>query len=161
MVRNLRAFERKMNVSIPQAVDRHLRQQMAVGADKVVATAEAFVSERYGDLKNSIGWVWGTNIPKGAIAIGSVTSGGDDDLLITIFAGNDDAFYARWVEFGTKPHSLSGGSDSSRGKKQDGGAQHPGASAHPFFFPAYRLNKRSIKSGMTRAIKKGLKEGSR
>lgn len=137
MVKGLRALERKMNFTVPQAVKRNLKQQMAVAADKIVATAEAFVPEKTGDLKNSIGWVWGTDIPDGAISIGSILPGGDADLIITIFSGNTDAFYARLVEFGTQA-----------------------AAAHPYFFPAYRLNKRATRARISRAIKKGLKEGS-
>ena len=138
MVQGLKSLERKLNVKIPMAVERHLKQALAVVADKIVATAESFVPENSGDLKNSIGWVWGADIPDGAISLGSVSSGGRDELVITVFAGNSDAFYARWVEFGT---SIAG--------------------ASPFFYPAYRLSARSGKARISRAIKKGLKEGSR
>tara|TARA_R110002012_G_scaffold101777_4_gene241147 strand:- start:1426 stop:1839 length:414 start_codon:yes stop_codon:yes gene_type:complete len=137
MVQGLKSLERKLNREIPRAVKKNLRTALAVFADKVVATAEGLVPERTGELKNSIGWVWGDKAPKGSISLGQV-KGGDPDLTITVFAGNSEAFQARWVEFGTKL-----------------------ASAHPYFFPAYRLQRRAGKSRITRAIKKGLKEGAR
>ena len=138
MVEGLSSLTRKMNYTIPNRVKANVRVALQIYAEKVVDSAEAFVSERTGGLKNSIGWVWGNEAPKGSISLGGVRSGSDPDLTITIFAGNADAYYARWVEFGTKIQS-----------------------AHPYFFPAFRLNKRAGKARVTRAIRKGLKEGSR
>ena len=162
MVKNLKSLERKLRLKIPRAVERQLRQQMAVAADRIVQTAQGLVPQRHGDLKNSIGWVWGNDAPKGSISLGSLfgSGSGDSDLVITIFAGDDEAFYARWVEFGTQPHSTTSGADISRNKRQSNRV-HGGTPPQPFFFPAYRLNRRSAKSRISRAIKKGLAEGSR
>jgi len=82
-----------------------------------------------------------------------------DDMRITIFAGDDKAFYARWAEFGTAPHSLAKGADrSSRRRRNLPGRQHPGARAHPFFYPAYRANRKKLKSRVSRAITKAAKK---
>ena len=55
-------------------------------------------------------------------------------MTITIYAGDDKAFYARFVEFGTVKMK-----------------------AIPFFFPAYRTNKKRAKSRVRRAHTKAAK----
>lgn len=141
MVKGLKSLDRKLTRTIPQAVRKHTRSAMAVWADKFVASAEAFVPEDQGDLFASIGWVWGTEIPDGAVSVGTI-QGDSSEFVITVFAGktneSGEAFYARWVEFGTKDNP-----------------------PQPFFFPAYRLHRRAGKARVTRAIRRGLKEGSR
>lgn len=52
-----------------------------------------------------------------------------------VSAGARDAPYAAWVEFGTSKNA-----------------------ANPFFWPAYRLMKRRMKSRMSRAAKKAVQE---
>lgn len=126
-----------MTRKIPQRVRHHLKQTMAQYAGKVVDSMEAFVPEDSGDLKNSIGWTWGA-APKGSLVLGAISGSNKSDLVITIFAGDEEAYYARWVEFGT-----------------------PKIPASPFFFVSWRLNKRRVKAAMRRAVRKGLKEGSR
>lgn len=63
-----------------------------------------------GALKDSIGWTWGAP-PKGSMTLGQVkrSSAGalarsalGKRLTITVNAGNEEAFWARWVAFGTK-----------------------------------------------------------
>ena len=137
MVEGLARLNAKMTRKIPQRVRYHLKQTMAQYAGKVVDSMEAFVPEGSGDLKNSIGWTWG-DAPKGSLALGSISAAKDSDLTITIFAGDEVAYYARWVEFGT-----------------------PKTPASPFFFVSWRLNKRRVKAALRRAVKKGLKEGMR
>jgi len=110
-----------------------IKSAMAVSADKVVAQMESFAPERSGDLVGSIGWVWGSDTPKGSFSLGTL-SGKNENELITIFAGNKDAFYARFQEFGTI-----------------------GMSANPFFFISWRLQKRGVRARMSRAVKKAVK----
>jgi HK97 gp10 family phage protein len=60
---------------------------------------------------------------------------GDNELSIEVVAGEGDAFYARFVEFGTVK-----------------------APARPFFFPPYRLLKKRMKTRTRSAISKSVKE---
>lgn len=138
MVKGLTSLSRKMNQTIPRAVRRKLRSALAVSADQVVAAMEAFAPELSGDLINSIGWVWGSDVPAGSFSIGTVGAKSDPDLTITIFAGDEEAYYARWQEFGTV-----------------------NMRANPFFFPAYRLKKRGTNTRIRKAIRQGLEEGVR
>lgn len=59
---------------------------------------------------------------------------GEHELQIVVTAGGGDAFYAPHVEHGTVQ-----------------------AHAQPFFFPAYRLNKKQIQNRIKRAVNKAIK----
>nr|WP_176024864.1 HK97-gp10 family putative phage morphogenesis protein [Brucella pseudintermedia] len=112
-----------------------IRRAMETSADEIVALAKNLVPVDKGDLKDSIGWTWG-KAPKGAMTLGKVQSDGvDSEFTITIYAGSSEAYYARWVEFGT----------------QKMGAQ-------PYFYPSYRALRRRSKSRVTRAVTKAIKK---
>jgi HK97 gp10 family phage protein len=57
--------------------------------------------------------------------------------------------YAVAVEFGTKPHKAGG---------KFAGAEHPGQAAQPFFYPSYRLMKRSARARAGAALRKAAAE---
>ncbi len=136
MVEGLNQLSLKLKRVIPNAVEGELRRELAKHAEKIVATAKSLAPFKSGDLKDSIGWVFGTQIPDGAFALGEVR-GGNSSLVVTIYAGSEDAFYVFFQEFGTRERS-----------------------ANPFFFPAYRLHRRAARTGMTKAIKRGLQKGA-
>lgn len=159
MVDGLDRLRTKLTRKIPDRVRHHMKQSMAQYAGKVVASMESFAPEKSGALMNSIGWTWG-DAPKGSLTVATL-NGNNSDLKITIYAGDEEAFYARFVEFGTQAHSLATNASVSRGKRQGQGGMHPGAEAHPFFYVGWRLNKRRTKAAMRRAVKKGLLEGSK
>jgi len=71
-----------------------------------------------------------------------------DDIRLTIYAGDDEAFYARWIEFGTAPHEIGG---------LYAGTMHPGTPAQPYFFPGYRALRKRARSRIARAINKAAK----
>lgn len=121
-----------------------VRPAMEQVAQGVVEIMKRQVPVDSGDLRDSIGWAWGAG-PKGSISVASVNG-------LTIFAGNETAFYARWVEFGTAPHEQ-GGSHP--------GTQHPGTSAQPFFFPSWRASKKSVKAALRKAIKEAVRDAVR
>lgn len=133
----LRSLSRKMNVTIPKAAKRQVRYALAISANQIVDAMEAFAPELSGDLINSIGWVWGRDAPEGSISVGTVSTG-DPDLVITIFAGDSEAYYARWQEFGTV-----------------------NMAPNPYFFPAYRIKKRGTRTRITRALRDGIRQGAR
>lgn len=112
-----------------------IRRAMETSADEIVALAKNLVPVDKGDLKDSIGWTWG-KAPKGAMTLGTVqTNEVDSGFTITIFAGNSEAYYARWVEFGTQKMA-----------------------AQPYFYPSYRALRRRSKSRVTRAVTKAIKK---
>lgn len=113
------------------------------------------------ELARSVGFSQGA-APGGAIlgggALGPIAARkADAGLLFTVHAGDADAFWARWTEFGTAPHSVALGAKRKSGKYQDRGPFHPGAKASPFFWPTIRsrarLNKRRLQTAGRQAAR--------
>lgn len=152
MVKGISDLNKKA-AAIPKRIEKAARGAMEAGADELVAMMKRLVPTDTGDLRDSIGWTWG-NAPKGAKVI---TQSPPDErgLRITVYAGNDKAFYASWVEFGVAPHNVSrgGGNKSFKGDARP----HPGSRANPFFFPSYRALRKRIKSRIKRETGKAIK----
>jgi HK97 gp10 family phage protein len=154
----LKELQRKLAL-MPKVAKIRIRQAMEAGADEIVALAKNLVPVHHGELKKSIAWTWG-KAPKGSMTLATV-SAIESDLTLTIYAGDDKAFYARWVEFGTAAHNVAKGGGTVGGKKQlerGGGVSHSGSAAHPYFYVSYRALKKRVKSRITRAINKAAKE---
>lgn len=166
-IEGLPALERKLRL-LPGRVIAEIRTAMEKSAEQICDMMRRLVPVGdSGALQASIGWTWG-DAPKGSVTLGTVapsakpTTAGRVIGSITIYAGGKtalgDAFYARFVEFGTRPHSVAQNASVDRNKRQGEGIFHPGATAQPFFFPAYRANAKRVKTNMTRAMNKGLKQ---
>jgi hypothetical protein len=141
-----------------EAVEIAIRRSMEEAAEDLVQFMKQLAPVKEGDLRKSIGWTWG-DAPEGSVSVDTVTSSG---VQITIYAGRglDFPARARWVEFGTAPHSVAKGGGTAAGKAlfaAGGGKPHPGAKAHPYFYPAYRAKKAGIIRRMRREIKAELK----
>lgn len=134
MVLGLDRLRRKLTRTIPSSVRSRTREAMARSAREIVDMMEALAPHDTGTLKGSIGWTWG-QAPSGSIVVAQ-SDGGDTDMRITIYAGDQDAFYARFIEFGTM-----------------------NMRPHPFFYPSWRANRvrarRRINTAMRRAIRQG------
>jgi HK97 gp10 family phage protein len=115
--------------ALPDAIKAQIAAALEAGAQEIVRLAQSLVPIDQGDLRKSIGYTFGA-APKGSVVLAQ-SSGEQSDLRITIYAGDSDAFYARWIDFGTQKMR-----------------------ARPFFFPAYRANKRRVRSRITRAVNK-------
>lgn len=138
---------RKM-AAMPAAVRSAIKQALAQGADEMTDEMRRLAPKKTGKLRDSIAQTWGG----GKVAHASLSSGaegGDPDLTVIISAGNSAVRYAHLVEFGTAPH-LNGG--------QFEGSQHPGTAPEAFFFPAYRATRRRMKSRISRATTKAVRE---
>lgn len=126
-------------VRLKRQTEAEVLPAMAAAADKVVAMMKRLAPVDDGDLRDSIGWTFG-DAPEGSIRVATVKQGA---LRVTIYAGNEKAFHARFVEFGTGPHAQGG---------QFAGTEHPGMPAQPFFFVSYRAMKKEIKAMIRRAV---------
>lgn len=91
-----------------------LAKELDRSADDIVSVAKSFVPVDHGDLRASIR-----------------KETGKHELSRKVIAGDANAPYARFVEFG-----------------------HSDAKPRPFFFPAYRALRRSIVNRMGRAYRK-------
>lgn len=149
---------------VPDVAREAAAAEMEVCAQEIVDAMKASVPVKSGKLRDSINWTWG-DVPAGSFVIAEIRSGknkGDQyaTLRIKIYAGNKDAFYARFVEFGTAAHSVARGADRERAKLQDVGRQHPGTPAQPFFFSAYKQfgGKAEFRRRVRNAVKARIKQ---
>jgi HK97 gp10 family phage protein len=117
--------------AMPAKVRAEGRAAMEKGAEEIVTMAKRLAPVEYGHLRDSIGWNWSDK--EGSVQTNlSVPTGND---RIVIYAGDDRAFYAPFLEFGTV-----------KMRKRS------------FFFPAYRALKKRTKDRITRATRKALKD---
>ena len=152
MVEGVAEFRRRMR-SVAQKVREPLRAELEKIAADIVRQMRSVVARQSGALAASIDYTF-DKPPKGSIRIATV-GGGKDSLIVTIYAGGKtaagDAFYARFVEFGTKPHTIPvPGSDGP-------GVRHPGAAAQPFFFPVFRANKKNVRARIRIVLRRAIK----
>jgi HK97 gp10 family phage protein len=139
---------RKM-AAMPPAVRSAIKQALAQGADEITDDMKRLAPKRTGKLRGSIRQTWGGGKVRYSSLAGTAGEAGDPDLSVRISAGDSGVRYAHLVEFGTAPH-LNGGLFA--------GSRHPGTSPQPFFFPAYRANRRRVKSRISRATTKVVKQ---
>lgn len=126
---------------LPKVAKDLIRQEMAKAADDIVRMMRSLVPVDSAALQNSIGWTWGA-APKGSLVVATLKGAGvGGDLTITIYAGSrdktrgaDDAYYVRWVEFGTSKMA-----------------------AQPFFFVSWRAGRRGARRRVSNAVRKGAK----
>lgn len=159
-VQNLHRLKQRI-AALPEETRKEIQSALLKSGNEIADAARRFVPKRSGALRDSIGVTLGDHAPENANVRGVSAGGGGHDLAVTIHAGNAKAFYAAWVEFGTKPHSVARGGGTKGGQKKaraGGGIPHPGAAPSPFFFPAYRLNKKRAKSRIARAIGKAARK---
>lgn len=145
-IQGLDRLTRKL-ARLPQVAKQMIRQTMEAKANEIVSTMKNLVPVDDGTLRDSIGWTWG-KAPKGSLTLASVQATGESGMTLTIYAGNKEAFYARWVEFGTARHENGG---------LFAGSIHPGTTAQPFFFVSWRANKRRT----VRAIRKASRDSAK
>lgn len=130
---------------VPEVARAAAQKAMEEAAQEIVDAMRAAVPVDSGALRDSIGWTWG-DVPAGSFTITEIRSGknkGDQyaTLRIKIYAGDKKAFYARFVEFGTKT----------------------GMVAQPFFFPTWKAKKgdfkRSVREAVRAAVRKEFGDG--
>ena len=127
---------------IPDTAREAAAAAMEECAAEIVAEMKLLVPVDSGDLRDSIGWTWG-DIPAGSFMIDEIRSGKNAGqqyatLRIKIYAGSREAFYARFIEFGTKT----------------------GVRAQPFFYVTYKKwgGKAKFRARVRAAIRKRIKE---
>jgi HK97 gp10 family phage protein len=126
--------------ALPDAVQAKVRDSLAKSAVEISRAQKRLAPVEDGDLRASLTWRWATG-EKIKYAFGS-SAKGTFGVLVT--AGNTKVRYAHIVEFGSAPHKVGGIFK---------GAQHPGTSPQPFFFPAYRAARRRVRARNRRALK--------
>lgn len=87
-------------------------------------------------------------------ALKEVSSRDGATIRWRVVSGDEVAFYARMVEFGTAPGKRGDTAVNASGRKRKVGRTHPGNKAQPYFFPAYRALRKRLKSRLSRAFTK-------
>lgn len=133
------ALIRRFN-AIPVSVRTAAQQALEQSAAEMVAMMRQFAPEF---LRDKIEWTLG-NAPAGSVVLiraGARTRGA---LRVTIYVAD---YRAHWFEFGT----------ADRVQKKTG--RSTGRIApQPYFWPSYRALRRRVRSRLTRAVNKAIRE---
>lgn len=124
---------------IPDIAREAAAAAMEEGAQEIVDAMKMAAPVDSGDLRDSIGWTWG-EVPAGSFVVDEIRSGknkGDQyaTLRIKIYAGNREAFYARFQEFGTRSQP-----------------------AQSFFFPTWKAKRAEFRRRIRERVRKRIKE---
>lgn len=127
---------RNKMAALPALIEKRGAEALEKSADEIVAMMKRLVPVDRGDLRDSVGWTWG-DAPKGSFTLLKSRRGdfAYKGMRITIYAGDEVAFYAHMIEFGTVKMA-----------------------AHPFFYVSYRSLKKRTRNRIARATRKALKE---
>lgn len=150
-IEGLDALRRRFD-RLPAEVFDEVAKSVEDSAIEVTQAQKRLAPKRTGKLAASIEYTLEGNPPKHAAFRGGQRGGARGGIAATITAGNSSVRYAALVEFGTAPH-VAGGLFA--------GADHPGARAQPFFFPAYRALRRRVKARVSRSFSRGVKKSKR
>ncbi|MDB5458150.1 MAG: family phage protein [Caulobacter sp.] len=162
--------------ALPNSVRSALYDSLAEGAKDMAGAIARAAPERDGDLKASVGWSEGEPPPTKATGAFRFTvkklgpqgrALNDAGLLFSVYAGDDKAYYARWVEFGTSAKAAIGAryrisrSISSlpgrRVRARKAARAHAATPAQPFFYPTIRANKKVLRARVIRAANRAAK----
>jgi HK97 gp10 family phage protein len=125
-IKNLDKALAKMKALGP-AIDVEARREMEAHAEDIVTAMKSRIPVKSGALQRSAGWTWG------APPVGTMATSTNREDTITIYAGGRNAFWARWIEFGTRKMP-----------------------AQPFFFSSWRAGRKKVKGRMRNAAKKAV-----
>ncbi len=120
--------------AIPQRVREAVAPALEKSGNELVETMQHLAPEDTGALKESI-----TMTPGGQATPPYSQPGGSQIVplgAVAITVGNEDVRYGHLVEYGTTE-----------------------TEAHPFFWPSYRLHKKSAGNRIKRALRKAVKDG--
>lgn len=157
---NRERLRRKLR-ALPKEIKAQINPAMEKGAQEIADLAYRLAPKDEGDLRNSIDWTWGA-APRGSFGLSPGLHANPNEqkenLLITVYAGNEVAYYARFVEFGTAPSTFGERVTNPSGRSRKAARTHSGTKAQPFFFPAYRALRKRVLSAIKRATVSAIKK---
>lgn len=115
--------------ALPKAVRKNVEIALEQNAEELAAAIKRRVPRDTGDLADTVRW------EKGSAGSKSKERGADPDLTVRVIEGDRKNFQAPWIEHGTQAMQ-----------------------AQPHFFPTYRSMRRRLKSRLSRAVGKAIKE---
>lgn len=148
-IQGRKKFEAQI-AALPGAMKAEIRKALEVSAEETTDLMRRFAPVKSGALRRSIDYTFGHYRPDNSNVRGVEAGGGSaGELTVTLHAGDEVAWYASLVEFGTAPHTNRGLFD---------GTHHPGSRAAPFFFPGFRFGKKRARARLARAVRAGAKK---
>jgi hypothetical protein len=146
MVQGIPELHRRFG-RVAAKIKRQLRPELAAAAERIVGMMRRLRPAP----EIQIEWVWGPP-PSGVISIGQVKAALEDRDFISIYATASTSEYpagfpavARWFEFGTFQRY-------HRSGKATGAI-----AAQPYFYPAYRANRKAVRSRIAKKLKQATK----
>lgn len=126
----------RMLANVTKAALAEVQPALAKAGDRVAGTMRQLAPEDTGDLKKSIEVTPAGQSTPPYSQPGGETVVPENQVMIT--AGNTEVRYPHLVEYGTTE-----------------------SSAQPFFWPAYRLEKKKAAAAIKRAISKAVRQGAK
>jgi HK97 gp10 family phage protein len=168
MVSKVQGLDRLLRqlADIPKSVSEAAEYQLSENAYELAQAIKSHAPVATGALAESVNFCAG-DAPDSA-SLGAASGNPDPlgqalterGLRYSVFAGDKRAFYARWVEFGTragtKGDKVSDKTHGSRTVQRN----HPGTNAQPFFYPTIRARMPALKSAMGRAVGQAAKKSA-
>lgn len=139
--------------ALPKEIKAEARKSLEKSAQQLNKLQKQYAPRDSGDLIASIGYTFGEYKPANSNVRGVSGGGGklsDPDLTVVVHAGDEKAYYAKWIEFGLS------GKWEIKGLYE--GSIHPGFGPRPYFFAPFRANKKLIKNRLRAAAKRGAKK---
>jgi HK97 gp10 family phage protein len=150
--RNKKEWLSKVRATAP-AVANRLEAEFAVASDQMVSLAKQLCPVQAdkpfhkppGTLRDSIR--------------SEVTSIGPGRFMTKVIAADGDAYYGRFVEFGTRA-GVKGGVYFNERRQRDRKIYrtHPGTTAHPFFWPAFHQTVAKVYRDLNALVGDALKD---
>ena len=160
-IQNRDRLKRKLAAMSPIAKEE-IRKVLGESAEEIAATARSMAPVDSGDLRDSIRWRFGDAQSNRKAVLRAKAGSADHELSVTIEAGDYDAFYARFVEFGTAATPARGPRLNFNLKRlgimTKAYKAHAATPAQPFFYPAFRLGKKRAKNRIARGIRRAAKK---
>jgi HK97 gp10 family phage protein len=172
-VRGLDRLLRQLE-ALPNSARVALADALAEGAREMSEKIKAAAPEDDGDLKASVGWTEGPppEVKSSGVFRFTVKDLGpkgralnDAGLLFSVYAGDEKAYYARWVEFGTSARDARASTKPGKGvvaswrkRGRKAARAHAATPAQPFFYPTIRAFKKPLKSMVVRRLNRAIKD---
>ncbi len=148
MVQGVEVVRRQL-AAVPEIMETEVRKAISASATALVAQMNSLKP----DPSIVIGWTWG-DAPANALTVGRVSGEPRQGVYATIYATGPllenarvPVSLAKVFEFGTKMR-----------RQRTTGRSTGMMPAQPFFYPAYRANRRSIRSRVAAAVRRAAKQ---
>jgi HK97 gp10 family phage protein len=158
---------RRVFAMLPREATARITHALNLGAEEIKVTAQALAPVVTGELRGAIEVRRDLQGFDARGIIGALQVGaGDDNGRVQRFIGvfpqsrSSPGWYAAFVEFGTSARVKGEKFTTAGGRKKRSGNTHPGTTAKPFLFPAFRALRKRVTSRIARELKRAFKEAA-